>query len=116
MSDWDDTFRQLQIKFVKLSEQRLKDMEKLIKRLEQVPPPAGHELAELQRHFHSLKGAGQSYGFPGITKKCKEAQDECQQMLERKVQPSQTELDHWRDILVAVKLELDSPIPTPPGT
>src|SRR3954462_14202624 len=98
MSDWDETFKKLQVKFVKLTGQRLKDMEKLIKRLEQVPPPEGNELGELQRHFHSLKGAGQSYGFPGITRKCKEAQDECQQLLDQRTKPSQTDIAHWRDI------------------
>jgi chemotaxis protein histidine kinase CheA len=111
MSDWDETYRQLQAQFVKLSQERLDDMERILQKLGQTPQDA-QMMRDLARHFHSLKGAGASYGFPGISDKCRAAQDEVRKLAESEAWPTDTEIGHWRDIVVAVRLELAAPAST----
>jgi HPt (histidine-containing phosphotransfer) domain-containing protein len=115
MSGWEETYRGLQVEFVRASERRLEDMEALLHKLAEGDPGSQGPrwMEELARHFHSLKGAGASYGFPGISEKCRVAQEECRQLAGETGLPSDIQLSRWRDLVVVIRLELRAPAASP---
>lgn len=105
MTGWDLEWKALQENFVQLTVKRFKTMEGLMDRLS-TPEAKREDLEELNRNFHSLKGVGASYGFPGITALGKHSQQECRGMLDQNRLPTPEDLARLRGRLEDMKKEL----------
>jgi chemotaxis protein histidine kinase CheA len=107
MTGWDEEWKALRETFVALSEKRFERMRELMALL--AGPGATREaLEELARNFHSLKGVGASYGFPGITSLGKFSQEECKAMLERGLLPGEEDLRRFSGRLADMEKELSA--------
>jgi diguanylate cyclase (GGDEF)-like protein len=97
MRSWEDEFRELTTEFLAGGPQRVGDLQAAIDRLEEAPHDLS-ALAELRRLFHSLAGAGGTYGVTSLTTLAREGEALCLEMAEGETRAPQA-LDEWRRLV-----------------
>lgn len=101
MTTWDEEFRQLQAEFLRGAPARLAEIDETLGRLER---GTAATLADLQRHFHKLAGAGATYARPQISALAKEAERRCDDLLHMQGQPTRADVAHWHDVRARLAL------------
>jgi diguanylate cyclase (GGDEF)-like protein len=108
--------RELRVEFVRDARLRLHDMEQDLSALE-AEPAQPKALQALMRAFHGFSGSGTTHGFPRITDLARGAEQECIVLIRDGKPPSIGDLQRWRQRVLELSHELDSPsepAPEPP--
>jgi diguanylate cyclase (GGDEF)-like protein len=104
MSSWERTFKELKDRFVEGSAARLIRLSATLDQLEQNPTESD-ALSDLLRQFHGLSGLGTTYGFPRVTVLGYQGERECDQLIQDKTFPKNTDIRRWRSVLEALRAE-----------
>lgn len=112
MSEFADILKELRVQFLHSAAERFVKMEALLSSLEATPSAADKDqiqigqAKELLRHFHSLSGAGSTFGFPEVSLAGRECEEECAAVIEQKRLPEAADLSRWRRRIARLKEQL----------
>lgn len=109
MSELDDILAELRGQFYCSAAERFERIEQALAALESMPPAApetGTTLRELMRQFHSLAGAGSTFGFPPITTLARQSEEICNLLLDQNQSPAPEDLRRWRESLAELRREV----------
>jgi len=112
---WDEMLVGLRQEFLREGEARLKRMTDAVARLGKTD--AEQAVRDLRVGFHAFTGSGSSFGFPGVTAVGRQGEDWCVALLRDRTAPGPPEIQRCRELLEALRAEMDRP-PTssPPAT
>jgi chemotaxis protein histidine kinase CheA len=114
VSEWSDTLGALRRTFVEEASGRLDRMERLLDALDDLPRDVG-ALRELERHFHSLGGAGGAFGFAEVTDSGRRGEEATGRRLAEGGCPSADDLAAWRGVVVETRAAVAGAAAAPAG-
>lgn len=104
MNPFDASLENLRSKFVLGAQSRLRRIRNELRRLEDAP---GDEdaLRALTQHCHRLAGAAATYGFPDVAGHAQQVDAACNQHINARSVPAQSEVAAWRDVVRRLRRE-----------
>ena len=115
---WDDELAELRALYLREASGRMDDLDRLLDLLHRDGSDAG-ALQDLRRGFHAFSGSGATYGLPAVTTLGLDAERRCTAV---GAGPAvATDLEGWRDIVIALRREFATATPhtagdTPPDS
>lgn len=109
MSELDDILDELRGQFYCSAAERFERIGQALAALESMPPAAPETfptLRKLMRQFHSLAGAGRTFGYPAITTLARQSEQACNLLLEQNQSPAPDDLHRWRESLAELRREV----------
>ncbi len=111
MSSFDKIPGGLRAQFLEGAMERLARISRALDALSQCPPQSAESTAalkELMRQFHSLSGAGGTFGFPAISALGRRSEEDCLALIEQQIVPTDADVSRWRGQLAELSVALNS--------